>query len=67
MTYYCTPLDNLVSNIRAIQLGNMQIGIMKLLDKTKPSEVRTMYRELSLLVCALQGPEFDPGVLCVNK
>jgi hypothetical protein len=52
----------LMNQVRAIQLGNVHNGILHLLENAKPSEVRTLYRDISLLVCALQGPEFDADV-----
>ena len=36
-------------------------SVRHLLTKTAPTVERTMYRDISLLVCALQGPQFDPG------
>lgn len=54
-------LGTLNQTIKGLCAGNIVGSVRHLLAKSSPTEERTMYRDISLLVCALQGPQFDPG------
>jgi len=47
--------------IKGLCAGNIVGSVRHLLTRTPPTVERTMYRDICLLVCALQGPQFDPG------
>ena len=47
---------------RRIDCGNVSGAVYQIMcDKRHTSAIRTVYRDIGLLVCALQGPQFDPG------
>lgn len=55
------PPGTLNQIVKGLCAGNVVRSVGELLAKMGPTVERTMYRDMALLVCSLQGPQFDPG------